>query len=100
MNPFLRIESRDDDNGRQIWVFGEIDMSTIDAFRSALTTEPHERLVVDLRECSFMDLAGLECLEDVRDKVSLFLNPSPQVSRLLELTATTALFQIETEPFD
>ena len=42
-----------------------------------------------------MDLAGLRCLEEARDNGPLTLIPSRQISRLLELTATTDLFQIE-----
>ena len=96
----LRIESQVDGNERQILVYGEIDASTADEFRSALTADSTRRLVVDLRECSFMDLAGLRCLEGVRSSGSLTLIPSPQVWRLLELTDTTHLFRIETEGFD
>lgn len=95
----LRIEARDDGTERRVRVFGEIDLLTVAKFRSALVGSQRQ-LVVDMRECGFMDLAGLRCLEEARENSPLTLIPSPPVLRLLELTATRHLFHIETGGFD
>lgn len=94
IDPF-RVEWRDEEASRFIWVFGEVDYATVGRFRGALQSE-HPRLVVDLSQVTFMDLGGLECLLEAADRTeAVVLITSPRVDRLLELTDTRHLFETE-----
>ncbi|QKW17864.1 STAS domain-containing protein [Kitasatospora sp. NA04385] len=61
-------------------------------------------LLVDLQEVSFMDSTGLNSLLTARreaDRHGVLLalaHPGPQVTRLLELTGTAALFPLSPRP--
>lgn len=95
MMPELRVEWRDENNSRFVWVFGEVDLASAGDLRAALDCE-QPLLVVDLTNVTFMDLAGLKCLVDAAEKHEVVaLITSPRVDRLLELTATRHLFEIE-----
>lgn len=92
MNPPFHVEWTDEGARREVRVSGEIDIATVEDFRTALECE-QPRLMVDLSNVAFMDLAGLDCLLDAaerRDSVSLIT--SRKVDRLLELTATGHVF--------
>jgi anti-anti-sigma factor len=94
MNDDLRVEWRDEDAARSVWVSGEIDLATADQLRKALEC-PQPRLEVDLSNVTFMDLTGLRCLIDAAEAhEEVALVPSPRVDRLIELTATSHLFEM------
>jgi anti-anti-sigma factor len=89
----LRIEWRDEAASRSIWVYGEVDLATVDGLRTSLEC-PQPRLEVDLSNVTFMDLTGLRCLIDAAaEHQEVVLLPSPQVDRLIDLTATRHLFE-------
>jgi anti-anti-sigma factor len=91
----LRIEWNDEDASRSVWVSGEIDLATADQLRKALEC-PQPRLEVDLTNVTFMDLTGLRCLiEAAEAHEEVALVASPRVDRLIELTATSHLFEMK-----
>lgn len=95
MTDVFSVEWRDEEGQRSVWVSGEIDIASEDELRESLDCD-QPRLVVDLRRVSFIDMSGLRCLVDAAGKhetVALFT--SPRVDRLLALTVTGHLFQIE-----
>lgn len=87
---------------------GEIDLSTIDAVKSALTAALTDAgdatLAVDLRELTFMDSSGLHALCALRERAMhcgnrLVLVRGPrQIHRIFELTATDGLFEFVDDP--
>lgn len=92
--PDFRVEWIDDKASRLVSVLGEVDLASVGGLRAALECE-QPRLVVDLRHVTFMDLSGLGCLiEAVGKHKVVALVTSPMVDRLLELTATSQLFEI------
>lgn len=94
ISPF-RVEWRDEESQRSVWVFGEVDLATVDDLTEALRSE-HPRLVVDLSNVTFMDLSGLRCLVAAAERAeAVELITSPRVERLLELTATRHLFELD-----
>ncbi|MEX0946486.1 MAG: STAS domain-containing protein [Acidimicrobiia bacterium] len=93
MTPDFRVEWIDDVTSRLVSVFGEVDLASVGGLRAALECE-QPRLVMDLRHVTFMDLSGLECLIEAVGKHKVVLVTSPMVDRLLELTATGQLFEI------
>lgn len=92
MVPSLRVEWRDEEDRRSVWVFGEVDIATAEELRQALRCE-QRRLVVDLSNVTFMDLAGLQCLATAAERHDVALITSPRVDRLMELTGTDHLFE-------
>lgn len=91
ISPF-RVEWRDEDEARSVWIFGEVDMASIDDLNKALAC-PHPKLVVDLSNVSFIDLTALRCLVTAaQEREDVVLITNPRVDRLLELTATRHLF--------
>jgi anti-anti-sigma factor len=91
----FRVEWRDEDRSRLVWVSGEVDLASVGDLRESLDCD-QPRLLVDLRRVTFIDMSGLRCLVDaagVHEAVALIT--SPRVDRLLELTATGHLFEIE-----
>jgi anti-anti-sigma factor len=89
----LRIEWRDEAASRSVWVYGEVDLATVDGLRKSLEC-PQPRLEVDLSNVTFMDLTGLRCLiEAAGEHQEVVLVPSPKVDRLIDLTATRHLFE-------
>jgi anti-anti-sigma factor len=90
----LRVEWRDEDASRTVWVSGEVDLATVDELRAALEC-PQPRLEVDLSNVTFIDLTGLRCLIDASEAhEEVALIASARVSRLIDLTATSHLFQM------
>ena len=84
---------------------GEIDMATADLLHELFSTVAKRKakaVIVDLTRVSFMDSTGLHALiagkRMIRDDGSrLFLVPSPQVRRLLELTFPDPLFAVRVD---
>ena len=95
MTDAFSVEWRDEAGQRSVWVSGEIDIASENALRESLDCD-QPTLVVDLRRVSFIDMRGLRCLVDAAGKhETVALLTSPRVDRLLVLTATSPLFQIE-----
>lgn len=94
-SPDFRVEWVDDEGSRLVGVFGEVDLATSASLRAALDCR-QSRVVVDLTHVTFMDLSGLRCLIEAvgRQKVVALLT-SPRVDRLLDLTATRHLFEVD-----
>lgn len=84
-------------------VQGEIDVATVLAFRAAaedLLGAPERILVIDLAEVSFLSSSGLAVLITTAERAEqrgiqlrLVVATRP-VSRLLEMTATSTLFEL------
>jgi anti-anti-sigma factor len=96
VEPFRCDISREHDAAR-IRPVGDLDLDTaprLIAGLDALRAEGFRRLILDLRDLSFMDSSGLRCIleyhaEGRRDGFSLALVPgSPRVQRVFELTQT------------
>jgi anti-anti-sigma factor len=95
MTDALRVEWRDEEAARSVWVFGEIDLATVDELRKGLDCDK-PRLNVDLSNVTFMDLTGLRCLiEAAEGREAVALVTSPRVDRLIDLTETGHLFEIQ-----
>ena len=93
--PAFRVEWRDNETSRSVWAFGEADLVAAGSLREALECH-HRSLEVDLSGVTFMDLAALNVLIEAaarHDEVSLVT--SPRVDRLLDLTETRYLFEME-----
>jgi len=88
-----------------ICVSGEIDISTCERLRDAI--EPHlgpkQWVILDLSGVEFMDSSGLHVLEQARGRLtadggSLILrNPSEAAHRLLTVTDTEDLLQVDAD---
>lgn len=87
----LRVEWRDEEDRRSVWVFGEVDIATVEQLRHALECD-YRRLEVDLSNVTFMDVTGLQCLAKVAERHDVALRTSPRVDRVIELTGTGHLF--------
>ncbi|MEU6624166.1 STAS domain-containing protein [Streptomyces litmocidini] len=86
-----------------IRVIGDMDLNSAEELRTALMraveeTPPGSEVVVDLRNSSFCDSAGLNALLAARERAWVsghtfrLAAPSHQMVRLLELTGTEGLF--------
>lgn len=86
-----------------VTVSGEIDLCSAGEFRDALTSamaDCHGRMVVDLRDTTFMDASGLSVLAGAylgmgqsRDAI-VILDSAPIVSRAFEITGMTEMFEM------
>ena len=86
---------------------GELDMLSAPILerelRAAARRHPR-RIVLDLRELTFMDVSGLRAILDAarsarRDGASLAIaNPMPHIVRLLELTAIDQTLEVVGRP--
>lgn len=80
-------------------VSGEIDLSNAHQLRSALdhATRLDAPTVIDMSGVSFLDSTGLNTLMEYRLSGArlTILHPSPQVARLLDLTAAHQVFDVE-----
>lgn len=85
-------------------VVGDLDLASVERVREtlhdALSVRP-EQLVVDLRDCGFVDASALEMLLDVHrracrtGRVVTLRGCSPRVLRLLSLTGLHRVFDVE-----
>jgi anti-sigma B factor antagonist len=93
-DPGLAIAVSRDGGTRVLVVSGELDMATAPHLRAALDAESERDAptLVDLASLDFIDMTGLRVLLDAATDAAAkgqafeVLNPSPAVSRLLELT--------------
>jgi anti-sigma B factor antagonist len=88
----------------QIAVSGEVDLYTSPELRSAIleaVETADSEVVVDLAGVKYMDSSGVATLvEGLRsahqhDKIFKLVAPSPQVTKVLELTRLDSVFEIE-----
>lgn len=85
-------------------VAGEIDLSNAAEFRLVVeqAVEDHDRLVIDLRETSFMDSTGLAVLLAAHRRLGrkrealVIRDPAPIVSKLLDVSGFGQLVDIRT----
>ena len=89
--------------GATIKVAGEVDLWSAPAFTSALDDVAAEpRLIVDLREVTFMDSSGIHVLMHLAVKRELqgpfTILPSPPVFTVLQLTGLDSLPGIQIQP--
>jgi anti-anti-sigma factor len=87
----------------EVIVHGELDVESVSRVREhlhdALALKP-ERLVVDLRDCPFVDACALTMLLDVHRRawraggVLTLKGCSPRVLRLLSLTGLRRVFEL------
>lgn len=85
-------------------VVGDLDLASVarvrETLHDALSVRP-ERLVVDLRDCGFVDASALAMLLDVHRRacrtggVLTLRGCSPRVLRLLSLTGLRRVFDLE-----
>jgi anti-sigma B factor antagonist len=90
----------DEDGAPLVRIFGEIDLSNADRVRVALDPiiEEHpERLIVDLRDLTFLDSSGLTVFVRAASRVgSLELrNVSVIVHRIIDATGLSDILHIE-----
>ena len=80
-----------DVRGDVVVVRGDLDMDTVGAFASVLSTM-EGTVVLDLAGVSFLDSTGLQCLVQVRETAQergdevILRSPSPAIQRVLDLT--------------
>lgn len=96
------------DGAAIIDVRGELDVTTVTAFRNLLvdtiTRERPARVVIDMRKVTFMDSTGIGALvvgyNAAHDVGADFVvrNPSPFVHRQLHITGLTEVFGLPTRP--
>ena len=100
----LRCDFVENDAGAMLLLAGEIDIGVaevLDAALSELLDRAHSPARVDLANITFMDSTGIKQLVLARrrapDGVEVVLvNPSQAVRRVLDITAVSSLFRIET----
>lgn len=101
-----RLEITTSDNG---WtVAGEIDASTAPTLDDALRILPvgNGTVVVDVSDVTFIDSSGLRVLISVATRAEeagrsvILEQPSPTVTRLLEITGLTEMFGLAIDPTD
>ena len=78
-----------------VWVSGELDMGTESLLREGLTpyTGQYAAVVYELDSLSFIDVAGLRCLDSapgINAPITV-RNPSRQVRRLLDLAGRESI---------
>ncbi|MBA2763659.1 MAG: STAS domain-containing protein [Thermoleophilaceae bacterium] len=88
------VSVREDGSTATLGCQGEIDLSTVSILDAALAEQrrPGQSIVIDLSGVEFMDSTGIKLLIEA-DALSrqdghtvTFTNPSPAVSRVLEIT--------------
>ena len=94
--PPFEVSCVDEQGGARLALHGELDMLSAPLLTRELEAAARRRparIVLDLRDLSFMDVSGLRAILDAarsarRDGRSLVIaNPMPHIIRLLELTA-------------
>ena len=102
LNDLNRFSVEVDDDGALL-VHGEIDMAggpilEVSILERESTLTP---MVIDLADVSFIDSSGLRCLlgasrrAKVRGTFIALRHVGPEVMRLLEITGTTELFDVD-----
>ena len=83
-------------------VAGELDESNAEEFRGALlelVDAARSPAILNLSEVMFFSSAGIRCLFAAKQRavgrdVPLLIEPSPVVTRLLEITGLTEMFEL------
>nr|MBO2498811.1 anti-sigma factor antagonist [Acidimicrobiia bacterium] len=104
--PKFQIEVGSFGNARLVTVSGEIDLAAAPQLADALSAEPEEVTIADLRDVGFIDSTGLRSLMTAQDKVTgaggrlaLVFGEGP-VERILDLTRLTDRFEVFAAPED
>lgn len=85
---------------------GELDLATVPVLEDALQNaeRSHDLVVVDLRDLTFLDSAGLHVLIGAEQRARrsgarlVLVQGPPQVRRLLELTGAIEQLHVVTDP--
>jgi anti-anti-sigma factor len=90
----------DSTGARVVTLAGELDSTnaaTLQERVSSITSQPAQRLIVDLTGLRFMDSAGIAVLIGAAEKASgvSLRNPSPIIRRVLEATGLSGVLSIE-----
>lgn len=104
MSELVRITVRDEDDLRVVAIAGEVDVSNVEEVRAA-TLEGLSNttfgLVLDMRQLSYLDSAGVAFVFEVADRlgrraqaVALVVSPSAVIRRALEVTEVDAIAPI------
>lgn len=99
--PEFTVSTRVLDRAALVVVRGELDLFTGRVLSDSISGHDgrYERMIFDLRDLSFMDVAGfralLKCADEVR--VMTIRSPSPAVRRLLEILERDSLIEDEAE---
>jgi anti-sigma B factor antagonist len=97
----LGVETRPDaPGGPVIAVSGDLDISSVERLRSAVTEIAEarpEELTFDMSGLRFMDSAGIAVLLGAAGKVPIvrLYNPTTAVRRVIELTGLTEVLKVE-----
>lgn len=103
MEPLLRVHTSVLDDVAVVRMSGELDLTGADALLTRLEPAVElagRALVVDLRELTFVDCAGLSALVDARNSIAgrgielVLAAPSRPVGRLLSLTGSGRLVPV------
>jgi anti-sigma B factor antagonist len=85
-----------------IWLSGEIDLATADAFSDdALRLDGQRSLVLDVSRVTFLDSSGLRAILALGDRVPtgvVLRNPPPVVRRVLAITGVVGASRVTIEP--
>jgi anti-anti-sigma factor len=91
----IRIEMQSEADSLRIMLDGELDMATVDSFRTFLNDlhyEPGVHVVFDIGALTFMDSSGLNAIMEALRKLRLIggdmaiVKPTPAVQRLLDIS--------------
>lgn len=99
--PEFNVSTRVLDRAAVVVVRGELDLFTGRVLSDSVRCHNgrYERMIFDLTDLSFIDVAGfralLECVDEVR--VMTIRSPSPAVRRLLEILERDSLIEDEAE---
>jgi anti-sigma B factor antagonist len=101
----FQVERRSDGTEQVLAISGELDLAAASAFEAALEralTSDAERIVLDAESLEFIDSTGLSVLVRAQQRAEQsgrqlgLINPSAQVSRLLELTGLADRLMLRT----
>ncbi len=76
---------------------GELDMSNVETFKSAVASLSADKVVLDMSALRFMDSAGIAALLQTRERIGAVVlrAPSPAVRRVIEVTGLTDVLPFE-----
>lgn len=102
MPQHLQVVQMSSREGTTLQVVGDLDLESAGSLSAAIkqASVPDLPLVIDLAEVEFVDSSGLRALLEAREwsaqhnRRLLLSGLSAQVRRLLDLTQTTALFEL------
>lgn len=97
--PEFSVSTRVQDKAAEVVVRGELDLATGPQLSDSVRRldGPYERIIFDLKDLSFIDVAGFRALLERGDEVTTIRSPSPAVRQLLEILEMEALIEDEAE---